>query len=108
MPRVIPNPASVEQLRKQAKDLLAAHKRGESQAQLRIGRWFQSDPAPPPGTGGSDESPPLEVRLSHAQLTVAREYGFPSWPRLVAWLTRGEIPHGLSAQVELLGVRSWP
>ena len=100
MPRVFPNQASVEQLRKQAKDLLSSYRRGESEAQLRIGRWFQAE------TVATAEAPSLEVRLSHAQLAIAREYGFPSWPRLVAWLTRGEIPKGLAAQVELLGVRS--
>ena len=47
------------------------------------------------------------MRLTQAQLVVAREYGFPSWAQLAGWVERGEIPGRLSAQVELLGVRHW-
>jgi HEAT repeat protein len=47
------------------------------------------------------------MRLTQAQLVVAREYGFPSWAQLAGWVERGEIPGKLSAQVELLGVRHW-
>ncbi|MGH2371270.1 MAG: HEAT repeat domain-containing protein [Chloroflexota bacterium] len=47
------------------------------------------------------------LRLHHSQLAIAREYGFPSWPRLAAWVTREELPGALATQVELLGVRSW-
>ena len=33
-------------------------------------------------------SGPEPLRLSEAQLVVAREYGFPSWPRLKAYVER--------------------
>ena len=74
MPRRLPLNPSLEQLRKQARDLLAAHRRGDPEASARLRRWF----------------PDLEeLRLAHAQLTLAREHGFPSWPRLAGWLSRG-------------------
>jgi Ankyrin repeats (3 copies) len=51
------------QLRKQAKDLVKAARRGDSEAVARFGD--------------------LPVRLSSAHLVLAREHGFSSWPALV-------------------------
>jgi hypothetical protein len=83
---------SLEQLKKLAKELLLAFRRGEPDAQTRLRRWFPDL---------------VDARLSQAQLALAREHGFPSWTRLVAWLSRGEMPTTPEAQVELLGVRDW-
>jgi HEAT repeat protein len=91
---------SLEQLKHQAKDLLAAHRRGDADARARLRRWF----AVTDGEIGATAEP---ARLAQAQLAVAREYGFPSWARLAAWLSRGEIPGTMAARVELLGVRDW-
>jgi hypothetical protein len=109
MVRLLPPRPSLEHLKHQAKDLLDAYRQEEPEAQARFWRLF-----PPPGTNGPDgatslhpEVPPPPMRLTQAQLVVAREYGFPSWLQLAGWVARGEIPEKLSAQVELLGVRAW-
>ena len=67
-PAVIVN---LEQLRKQATELVRAARAGDAQALARLG----------------DEP----VRLASAQLVLAREHGYASWPTLV---------HGLEATVE--------
>jgi hypothetical protein len=72
MPRTLPPDPNLEQLRNQAKDLLKACRAGDPQALLRINRWLP------------DCS--LQARLADAQLVVAREYGFASWPRLKRYI----------------------
>src|SRR5262249_27488431 len=57
-----------EQLRKQAKDLLRAWRAGDPTAVDRVAA--HKPRATPP-------------RLADAQLIIAREYGFESWPKLV-------------------------
>jgi ankyrin repeat protein len=54
---------NVEQLRKQAKDLVKAARAGDTEALQRLGG--------------------REPILARAQLVVAREQGYPSWPALV-------------------------
>jgi ankyrin repeat protein len=54
---------NLEQLRKQAKDLVKAGRRGDPEAVTRFGD--------------------LPLRLSSAHLVLAREHGFSSWPALV-------------------------
>ncbi len=61
-----------DQLRRQAKELLRAWRRAEPEALARVAPLAL--PAPP--------------RLAQAQLVVAREYGLPSWPALVAEVER--------------------
>jgi uridine phosphorylase len=63
--RSLPERADLDQLKRQAKDLLRAAQAGEPGAVERLGRR----PAP---------------RLADAQFVLAREYGFASWPRLKA------------------------
>jgi hypothetical protein len=65
MPDLPPRP-DLGQLRRQAKDLLSAARAGDPEAAGRI------------------QSVSGQVTLASAQLAVAREYGFPSWPRLKA------------------------
>lgn len=79
---------SVEHLRKQAKHLLAACRNGDTDALNRVGRWFSERP-----------ERPSAIKLSHAQLAVAREHGCASWERL-----RRSV---LTALVERLAVRDW-
>jgi ankyrin repeat protein len=62
---------NLEQLRKQAKELVRAARRGDADALARLGD--------------------LPVRLASAQLVLAREHGHPSWPALV---------HAVEASVE--------
>ena len=67
----LPVAASIEQLRNQAKDLLRAVRAGDLAAAERV-RAVHPDAGEP-------------VKLSDAQLVIARELGFPSWPRLKAY-----------------------
>jgi ankyrin repeat protein len=72
----VPLPAapSLEQLRKQAKELLRAHHEGDDAARARVtAHHFR---------------PAERLKLSGAQLVVAREHGFVSWPRLRAYVDR--------------------
>ena len=55
---------NVEQLRKQAKELVKAARDGDAAARERLGG--------------------REPILARAQLVVAREHGYPSWPALIA------------------------
>jgi catechol 2,3-dioxygenase-like lactoylglutathione lyase family enzyme len=64
---------NLEFLRKQAKALLRAYERGDLHARLRIAAVFPKVNGVP-----SRES----IGLAEAQLALARELGFLSWPRL--------------------------
>lgn len=70
-PAQLPPRASLDQLRKQAKDLLRAAEAGDAAVLRRM----------------ADQKPSIGItdtpRLSDAQFTIAREYGFDSWPKLV-------------------------
>ncbi len=73
----------LEQQRKRAKDLLFAHRNGDRDAVARFGRHL------PRAAGlGESEVRALSLTLSDAQLVVAREAGFATWPRLKHALER--------------------
>jgi uncharacterized protein len=72
----LPARPDLDQLRRQAKDLLRDARRGDAAALARI-------------QAVSDR--PI---LAAAQLALAREYGFASWPRLKAEVTRRAILDG--------------
>lgn len=64
-----PSPnANLENLKKQAKQLLRRAKKNEPKALARFRQYFDSE---------------VEIGLKRAQLVLAREYGFASWNRLV-------------------------
>ena len=65
-PHPFPASPSLEQQKKAAKDLLEAFATGDPAALERIRRHLPDKP---------------RITLSDAQFVVAREYGFPSWPR---------------------------
>jgi ankyrin repeat protein len=67
----LPSRPHLDQLRKQAKDLLAAWGAGDAEA---LAALREHHPEKTLAAG--------ELRLSDAQLVTARRYGFPSWPRL--------------------------
>lgn len=69
----LPARPDLEQLRHQAKDLLHEAARGDTQALGRI--HAVSD----------------RVILASAQLAIAREYGFASWPKLKREVERREV-----------------
>lgn len=70
----LPSRPDLSQLKKQAKDLLRALKSGESAA------WRRFQEHHPRGATASSRP---AAALSDAQLVLARDYGFPSWPALV-------------------------
>lgn len=65
---------NVEQLRKQAKDLLRAARTGAADARERV--------------AARHPDPPESIKLTDTQLVIAREHGFPSWPKLRAYVER--------------------
>jgi hypothetical protein len=69
----LPVRPDLDQLRQQAKDLLRAAKDGDGEALTRI-------------RAVSDR-----LILKSAQLAIAREYGFASWPKLKTEVERREI-----------------
>lgn len=72
--RVLPLPArpNLEFERKRARQILRAIHAGDADALYRVRRYRSNVRA-------------TSVKLADVQLTVARDYGFPSWPRLVAY-----------------------
>lgn len=74
MPLSLPSRPSLDQLRKQAKDLLAAWRAGDAEALS----WLREHhPEHAQAMPAADD-----LRLADAQLVTARRYGFPSWPKL--------------------------
>src|SRR5262245_11887065 len=69
--RRLPVRPDLEQLRRQAKDLLRQIRRGEPAALEEFSRYH---PGP---------IEPAKAKLADAQLVLARSYEAPSWPRLV-------------------------
>jgi ankyrin repeat protein len=74
--RQIPARPSLEQYRKQAKDLLKAFKSGDSDAIQRIKR-HHPHPSQPPDSGSLSS----KFTLADAQVVLAREHAFESWPK---------------------------
>ena len=67
----LPERPDLDQIRRQAKELRDAARRKEPSALERVTRNYRS-------------APPDRLTLAAAQLIVARELGFTSWPRLKA------------------------
>ena len=67
----LPERPDLDQLRRRAKELRDAARRGDAEA---LERFARHHPSAPPGA----------VSLAAAQLVVARELSFASWPRLKA------------------------
>ncbi len=76
MKRIPPRP-DADQLRKQAKELLAGYRRGDPAALRRLRESL-------PAARGQDDGQlaARSLRLHDAQSCVAREHGFPSWADL--------------------------
>jgi ankyrin repeat protein len=74
MPLPLPSHPHLDQLRKQAKDLLAAWRAGDAEALSSL-REHHPEHA-------QSAVPAEDLRLADAQLVTARRYGFASWPRL--------------------------
>jgi ankyrin repeat protein len=85
----LPDRPNLGQLRRQAKELRDAARRGEPGALDRVTRIYRGAPQ-----GG--------VTLAAAQLVIARELGFTSWPRLKAAVearaaTAGQLAEAFAA-----------
>src|SRR5688572_3744875 len=77
MKKHLPSQPNLEQLKNQAKDLLKLHKSGDPDAIKRI-----KESHPHQSNAFESEIRTAKFSLSDAQFVVAREYGFPSWPKL--------------------------
>lgn len=76
--RSLPARPSLEQYKNQAKDLARACRAGEPAALARMNTYH---PHPPAG----------RIALAHAQLVLAREHGFDTWPRFAAHIEQLRI-----------------
>jgi hypothetical protein len=91
--RLLPPRPSLEYERKEAKALLRRLRAGDPDA---IARARARHP-------GLDAIAPARARLADAQLVVAREYGFASWPRLVRYF--GDVERQQHAPRQIHGGR---
>jgi len=84
--RPLPPRPSLENLKKQAKDLLKVHKRGNAEvcATLRLLHRFAA--------ASPREILAAEVALHDAQHALALDYGFTSWTELKSRVARGRGP----------------
>ena len=93
--RPLPEKPSLEQLKRQAKELLEKLHQGDPRAHQLFSRCFQVTP---------DNR--TTFKLTQAQLVLAREHGFASWQRLAAWVTDRTLPTSPESLVKILGSRS--
>lgn len=84
--RTLPDKPNLNQLKKQAKELLNAFRTGTPEAITEVRAHF----------GGAVLSPEL-FQLSDAQLVIARAYGFASWPKLKAFVDGVTISRFMTA-----------
>lgn len=81
----LPKSANLDHLKHQAKDLLRDFRASKMPAFQRL-REFH-----PRLSAVTDQDMPAQtVSLSDAQLAIAREYGYPSWPRLKAVIAENQ------------------
>lgn len=93
-PRPLPPRPSLEYERKEARALLRRLRAGDGEVFARARALHPT----------LDASHPERIKLADAQLVIAREYGFRSWPRLVRWF--GDVERQLRARFRLDGDRS--
>lgn len=89
--RILPPRPSLEQYKKQAKDLAKLWKSGDAEAVRRVRRFHPRFSQRPESESQSESKAPVVFVLADAQLVLAREHGFESWPKFakhVAVLTR--------------------
>ena len=88
--RSLPTSPSLDHLKNQAKDLLKGHAAREAEAAQRL-REFH------PRFGRSEDRAIFDspLKVSDAQLAIAREYGFPSWGRLKQHVEMPALAAGL-------------
>jgi ankyrin repeat protein len=90
----LPERPDLDQLRRQAKELRDAARDGDPQAVERFARQYPS-------------APQAAVTLAAAQLVIARELGFASWPQLKAAIeAHGTTPERLAEAFVAASVES--
>jgi hypothetical protein len=90
----LPAQPNLRQLKTRAKDLHKAHQQADPRAIERIAEHH-------PRLSGLPDANILEAdfSLQDAQLIIAREYGFPSWPKLTASIAAStSTPNALSPE----------
>ena len=95
MPKQLPPNPDLEYLKKEAKDLRRAQKRGDAAALRLIGEQhprLQGQSAP--------SIVAADFSLQDARLVVARDYRFESWPRLVAEIESMPLKRELEQAIE--------
>ncbi len=99
MPLDLPQNPNLEQLKTLAKELLAAARAGEASALARFEAHLP----------GRIERPE-QLRLANAQAVIAREHGFPSWPKLkqrVELLGRAASRRSIAGEVSSAEMREF-
>lgn len=86
MPRELPARPSLQSLRKQAKQLLQGHRRGEAEALQRF--------------ASAELRASEQVTLRDAQCVVAREYGFRTWSELSTHVDAAALDSGSASIVD--------
>ena len=104
MSKRLPPQPSLEQFKKQAKDLRKAQQAATPDALERIGEHHPRFAAQSPSAIAA-----TDFSLQEAQLVVAREYGFDSWPKLVQalaaplWPVAAGPGAGIAQAFDLIG-----
>jgi ankyrin repeat protein len=83
MKRQLPSRPNLDQLKHQARDLLNAHRAGDEDAVRRI-----RESHPRFAQASEPDVRSARLTLSGAQLVIAREYGFASWPKLKEYVEK--------------------
>ncbi|HYK58236.1 MAG TPA: ankyrin repeat domain-containing protein [Bryobacteraceae bacterium] len=96
--KFLPDQPNLEQQKKQAKDLLHAHAQAEPTALDRIARHHPRLHNQP-----LDAIRVARIQLADAQLVIAREHGFESWPKFAKHIETLR----LSREVASLGDPAW-
>ena len=100
-PPSLPAQPNLEQLKKQAKDLLRVYRARHPSALLR----FQQTLPRLAGTS-ADRIPQLSLSLRDAQFVVAREYGFDNWGEMKTHILKGSYLNMI--EMSLYKVRTRP
>jgi ankyrin repeat protein len=74
----------LDQLKRQARELLGAYQAGQPAAIAEVGQHYR-------------DADPATFALHDAQLVIARAYGFESWPRLKAYVEGATVRQLVSA-----------
>lgn len=100
MSKSLPERPSLEQLKKQAKELLQSFRSRKPEAAQRL-REFHPDFS----KLSESDFAHAKFSLADAQLALAREYGFPSWARLKAQVAKmaADQDPALALQAAILG-----